>query len=66
MKNKVKDFRIVKNLTQQDLADVLNVSRQMISYIENGDKKPNIILALKIAEFFNKSVEEIFELEKED
>jgi len=50
-------------MTQQQLATEVGVSRQMISYIEKGSKNPTIILALKIAKFFNHSVEEIFELD---
>lgn len=69
MKNRVKELRENYNksgLSQQDLAEKVGVSRQMISYIENGTKKPTIILALKIAEFFNYPVDSIFELEEND
>ena len=66
MKNNVKDLRQARNLTQQELADGVNISRQMISYIEKGVKKPNIILALKLAEFFNVPIEKIFELDDAD
>jgi putative transcriptional regulator len=66
MKNYVKDLRLERNLTQQELADALNISRQMISYIEKGIKRPNIILALKIGDFFEVPIEQIFELDKAD
>ncbi|UYP44282.1 hypothetical protein NEF87_000567 [Candidatus Lokiarchaeum ossiferum] len=66
MKNQVKELRMEKNITQQELATAVNVSRQTISYIENGEKSPNIIVALKIAEYFRMQVDEIFELESSD
>ena len=66
MKNIVKKIRVERGLSQQDLATVLQVSRQTISYIENGQKKPTILLALKLAEFLKIPVEKIFELEDTD
>lgn len=66
MKNRVKELRIEKNITQQELATAINISRQAISYIEKSQKNPNIIVALKIAEYFKIPVDEIFELESTD
>ena len=66
MKNIIKKIRVEQGHTQQDLAIALNVSRQTISYIENGQKKPTILLALKLAEYLGLSVEDIFELEETD
>ncbi len=66
MLNKVKEARIAKEITQQELADLLGVSRQTIFSIETGKYVPSTILALKIAKTFNKSVEKLFELERED
>ena len=66
MKNIVKEIRIKRGYSQQDLATALNVSRQTISYIENGQKKPTILLALRLAEYLKIPVEEIFELEEID
>ncbi len=66
MLNKVKEARIAKEITQQELADLLGVSRQTIFSIETGKYVPSTILALKIAKTFNKSVEKLFELELED
>jgi putative transcriptional regulator len=66
MLNKVKEARIAKEMTQQELADLLGVSRQTIFSIETGKYVPSTILALKIAKTFNKSVEKLFELELED
>lgn len=66
MLNKIKDVRLAKEMTQQDLADILGVSRQTIFSIETGKYVPSTILALKIAKVFNKSVEKLFELENKD
>jgi len=66
MKNRVKDLRESRNLTQQELAEAVGVTRQMISYIEKGEKKPTIVLALKLAAFFGIKVEDLFSLEDTD
>lgn len=66
MLNKVKDVRLAKEMTQQELAELLGVSRQTIFSIETGKYVPSTILALKIAKTFNKTVEKLFELERED
>jgi putative transcriptional regulator len=54
------------NMTQQQLADMIGVSRQTINSIESNKYVPSTILALKISKIFNKTVNEIFELEKGD
>ena len=66
MLNKVKEERIKLSMTQQELADQLNISRQSIFSIEIGKYVPSTVLALKIAKIFNKPVEKIFILEKGD
>ena len=66
MKNKIKIERAIKNLTQEDLANKVSVSRQTINAMEANKYVPSTVLALKIARVFNKSVEEIFILEKGD
>lgn len=66
MKNSIKVERARLDMTQQDLADKLAVSRQTINAIEKGKFNPSTVLALKISGLFNKSVNEIFELEPED
>ncbi len=53
-------------MTQQDLAEKVNVSRQTINSIEAGKYVPSTVLALKIARIFGVGLEEIFELEEED
>ncbi len=65
MKNRLEEFRKKHDLSQEELADELEVSRQTIGSLENGRYNPSIILAFKIAKFFNKSIEEIFIYEEE-
>lgn len=59
--NHVQDIRRASNVTQEELADAVGVSRQTIIAIEKGNYTPSVLLALKIAHFFKKSVEELFE-----
>ena len=66
MKNSIKLERARLDMTQQDLADALEVSRQTINAIEKGKFNPSTILALKISNLFEKSVNEIFSLEEND
>lgn len=66
MKNSIKVERARLDMTQQDLADALEVSRQTINAIEKGKFNPSTILALKISNLFKKSVNEIFSLEETD
>lgn len=66
MKNSIKVERARLDMTQQDLADALKVSRQTINAIEKGKFNPSTILALKISNLFQKSVNEIFTLEEND
>lgn len=66
MKNNIKVERAQKNITQKELAEIISVSRQTINAIEKGKYVPSTILALKIARYFEKPLEEIFILEGED
>jgi putative transcriptional regulator len=65
VKNNLEELRKERGVKQEELADVLKVSRQTISSLENGRYNPSIILAFKIAEYFNKTIEEIFIYEGE-
>lgn len=65
MKNNVRNLREDKNLTQSDLAEAVNVSRQTIHSIESGKFVPTTILALKLARLFEVRVEDVFILEEE-
>ena len=58
--NKVFDLRKDKDVTQEDLAKILGVSRQTIIAIEKGNYVPSLLLGLKIARFFKKPIEEVF------
>lgn len=66
MKNSIKVERAKKDITQAELADQIQVSRQTINAMEKGKYVPSTVLALKIAKYFDTSVEEIFELEEGD
>ncbi|SEQ77369.1 helix-turn-helix transcriptional regulator [Pedobacter rhizosphaerae] len=66
MKNNIRVQRAIKNITQAELADLIQVSRQTINTIESGKYVPSTVLALKMAKVFGKPVDEIFELEEGD
>lgn len=66
MKNSIKVERAITNLTQTELAEKVNVSRQTINALEVGKYVPSTVLALKISNVFDKTVNEIFELEPSD
>jgi|TARA_Y100000996_G_C22145850_1_gene488245 putative transcriptional regulator len=65
MKNNIKKLRNELKISQKDLAESLNVSRQTINAIETGKFDPSLTLTIKITRFFNKSLEEIFIMEKQ-
>lgn len=60
MKNNLKIYRAIEDLTQQELANKLEVTRQTIVAIENNKYDPSLSLAFKIANFFNVKIEDIF------
>lgn len=61
MHNRIRELRKARGLTQADLAEVQGVSRNTINSIEVGRYVPSLPLALKLARFFGKSVEEVFD-----
>lgn len=63
--NEVNKLRTDKNVTQEELAEKVQVSRQTIIAIEKGNYTPSILLALKISKFFNLPVEKIFKISYE-
>lgn len=65
MNNNIRTLRETQNLTQQDLADQLGVSRQTIISLENGRYNPSIMLAYRISKIFNLSIEKVFLFEEE-
>jgi len=60
MKNNLKVYRVKYNLTQEDLANKIGVSRQTIIALENNKYLPSIILAFKLSKIFNIKIEELF------
>jgi putative transcriptional regulator len=66
MKNTIKVERAKLNITQQDLAEMVGVSRQTINSIEAERYTPSSVLALKISKVFNMTVNELFTLEEND
>jgi len=63
--NKVREFRTQADMTQDELARSIGVSRQTIIAIEKSNYTPSVLLALKLARTFNTSVENIFSYDKE-
>lgn len=66
MKNNLKVLRAIADISQADLAEKIGVSRQTINAMEKGKYVPSTVLALKLAKFFRKPVEEVFSLEESD
>jgi len=66
MENSLNVWRAKREITQGDLADELNVSRQTINAIERGRYDPSLELAFKLATFFDCQIEDIFEYSPDD
>ena len=66
MKNQIKVERAKKNWTQADLAQRVGVSRQAVNAVETGKFVPSTVLALKIAQAFGTTVDQVFQLEESD
>ncbi|MBI3589282.1 MAG: helix-turn-helix transcriptional regulator [Candidatus Liptonbacteria bacterium] len=62
VKNTVYNLRSKLGVTQEELADAVDITRQTVIAIEKGNYTPSVLLAIKIANFFKKPVEEIFEI----
>lgn len=65
LKNRLEELRKKRGIKQEELADALAVSRQTIGSLENGRYNPSIILAFKIARYFEMSIEELFIYEED-
>ncbi len=63
--NFVQDHRNKNKVTQEELAKAVGVTRQTIIAIEKGNYTPSVLLALKIAKFFNTTVDKLFTIEKQ-
>lgn len=66
MKNRLEELRKAKGIRQEELAEILEVSRQTIGSLENGRYNPSILLAFKISRYFGMPIEEIFIYEEEE
>jgi putative transcriptional regulator len=66
MKNRLKIERAILNLTQEELAEKIGVSRQTINSIETNRFVPSTVLALKLSKLFGKPVNDFFELDEDD
>lgn len=70
MKNLIREFRTQKNMTQQELANRVNVSSRTIISLEKGQYNPSLMLAYRIARLFDTTIEKLYclqeNLEKED
>jgi len=66
MKNHLEAIRKQRDITQEALAATLEVSRQTVSSLESGRYNPSILLAFKIARYFDMSIEDIFIYEEEE
>ena len=66
MKNRIAQLRKERRITQEELADAVEVTRQTIISLENGRYNASLLLAHKIAQYFGSSIEEIFLFEEEE
>ena len=66
MKNRIEEIRKERGIRQEDFAKSMGVSRQTISSLENGRYNPSILLAYKIAKYFDMTIEEVFIFEDEE
>ena len=66
MKNRIQELRKERRVTQSELADAVEVTRQTIISLENGKYNASLILAHKIAQYFEMNIEDIFVFDKEE
>jgi putative transcriptional regulator len=60
---RIRELRAIEGITQEELADRVGVVRQTIAYLERGEYMPSLHLAWRIAQVFNKKIDEVFTLE---
>lgn len=65
MKNRIKIERAIKDLTQEELAKLVGVTRQTINAVEKNKYNPSAVLAYKISKVFGKAIEEVFDFSDE-
>jgi len=66
VKNRIEEIRKARGILQEEFAKSLGVSRQTISSLENGRYNPSILLAYRIAQYFQMTIEEVFIFEEEE
>lgn len=66
MQTRIAQYRKERKVTQEELADAVNVTRQTIISLESGKYKASLVLAHKIAQFFEVTIEEMFIFDKEE
>lgn len=66
MKTRMKEFRARMGYTQADLAKLVGVRRETISFVENGEYNPSLLLAVRIATAFGETVEEVFIFDEDE
>ena len=66
MKNRLEELRKARNISQEELAAALEVSRQTIGSLERGRYNPSILLAFKIARYFDLTIDDIFIYEEDE
>jgi putative transcriptional regulator len=66
LKTRIKELRARYNLTQDELAEVIGVSRQTMLYLEKGKYNPSLLLAYKVAKALKSSINEVFIIEEDD
>jgi putative transcriptional regulator len=64
VRNEVRELRVAKGLSQGELAEALAVSRQTVNAIETGRYSPSLPLAIKLARYFGRAVEEVFHVDE--
>ncbi len=63
---KIHELRRANKVSQAELAEAVGIRRETLSLLENGKYNPSLLLAMRIAQYFHKPVEEVFEFEEED
>jgi putative transcriptional regulator len=66
MKTRIKELRARMGYTQADLAKLVGVRRETISFVENGEYNPSLLLAVRIANAFDEPVEEVFLFDEDE
>jgi putative transcriptional regulator len=66
MNTRIKEFRARMGYTQADLAKLVGVRRETISFVENGEYNPSLLLAVRIATVFGEPVEEVFLFDEDE